>query len=255
MQIIYFLVALFATTLGALAGLGGGVIIKPVLDALKYHDLFAVGILSSVTVFTMAVVSTYKQYRNGFVFTKTLILLAIGAVVGGILGNNIFSLATASLPSDNVKVIQAAILAVILCVVFFKHKLPTLHIKSSVISILTGLLLGGLSAFLGIGGGPINVAFLCILFSMNIKEAAVGSIFIILLAQFSKLMTVTFTTGFGNYDYSFLFFMVPAAILGGLIGASLNKKLKSETIHVLFQFMLVAIVALNIYNILTVVLS
>ncbi len=31
MGIIYFIVAIFATTVGALAGLGGGVIIKPAL--------------------------------------------------------------------------------------------------------------------------------------------------------------------------------------------------------------------------------
>ncbi|WP_062320313.1 hypothetical protein [Halolactibacillus sp. JCM 19043] len=65
MAVLYFLVALVATLLGSLAGLGGGVIIKPILDLLGDFDLATISILSSVTVLSMAVVSMFKFKNSG----------------------------------------------------------------------------------------------------------------------------------------------------------------------------------------------
>ncbi|HLQ75126.1 MAG TPA: sulfite exporter TauE/SafE family protein, partial [Alloiococcus sp.] len=55
--LIYFAVGLIATIFGALAGLGGGVIIKPVLDLLGDYDVGTISVLSAATVFSMSVVS------------------------------------------------------------------------------------------------------------------------------------------------------------------------------------------------------
>ncbi|MBQ8765208.1 MAG: sulfite exporter TauE/SafE family protein, partial [Clostridia bacterium] len=59
-QIIYFLLALFATTIGSLTGMGGGVIIKPLMDVLGDFDVQTIGVISSITVFSMAIVSVIK---------------------------------------------------------------------------------------------------------------------------------------------------------------------------------------------------
>ena len=61
---IYFLVALFATSLGSISGMGGGVIIKPFLDAFGQFDAATIGVLSSVTVLTMALVAVGKQFLH-----------------------------------------------------------------------------------------------------------------------------------------------------------------------------------------------
>lgn len=63
MMLIYFLVAVMATTIGATAGIGGGIIIKPILDFMGGYNLETIGILSSFTVFSMAIVSIIKQIR------------------------------------------------------------------------------------------------------------------------------------------------------------------------------------------------
>ena len=49
MMILYFGIGLLATIFGSLVGLGGGVVIKPVLDAIGTYDLTTIGILSSFT--------------------------------------------------------------------------------------------------------------------------------------------------------------------------------------------------------------
>ena len=51
--VIYTLVILTATSLGAVAGLGGGVIIKPLLDLVGAHDPSTINLYSSVAVFVM----------------------------------------------------------------------------------------------------------------------------------------------------------------------------------------------------------
>ena len=52
--VIYFLLALFATTVGSLTGMGGGVIIKPLMDVLGDYDVQTIGITSSITVFSVS---------------------------------------------------------------------------------------------------------------------------------------------------------------------------------------------------------
>ena len=79
MEIIYFLVAILATTIGATAGLGGGVVIKPVLDSINTFTLPTVNLLSSATIFIMAVVSIIKQLlKKDKINKKSISLIAIG---------------------------------------------------------------------------------------------------------------------------------------------------------------------------------
>lgn len=59
--VLYFLIAIGATTVGSLTGMGGGVIIKPLMDVLHGFDVQTIGVLSSLTVFSMSVVSIGKQ--------------------------------------------------------------------------------------------------------------------------------------------------------------------------------------------------
>jgi uncharacterized membrane protein YfcA len=249
LAIVYFLIAILATTTGAGAGIGGGVIIKPALDALGGYDVFVIGVLSSATVLAMAIVSTAKCVKQGTKFDMTLIMLAAGAVAGGFLGKEAFSFIR-SLMSDNMlTTLQASILILLLVIVLFRKKLPDWHIKNKIAVFLIGLVLGAVSAFLGIGGGPINVAVLCMFFAMDIKKAATGSIFIILFAQMTKLITIGVTTGFGGLDYSMLCFMIPGGVLGGFLGAWFKHRLKEKHIEALFFAVVVGVILLNIYNI------
>lgn len=61
--LIYFITIFLSNTVGALSGMGGGVIIKPVLDFLGFHSLNSIAFYSSVAVFVMSISSTYKQFK------------------------------------------------------------------------------------------------------------------------------------------------------------------------------------------------
>ena len=254
MIIIYFLIALLATTVGSMAGLGGGVIIKPVLDFLGDFNLSTISVLSSFTVFSMAIVSIIKQLKYKFKLEiKKTVFIGIGSVLGGLSGEKLLKLILSFTDPNHVILVQNSILAFLLILVYIymnnKNKFKSYNIKNIFACSFIGFVLGLVSSFLSIGGGPINVCVLTLFFSMNTKEASVNSIITILFSQTSKLLTIYTSTWFGNFDLSFLPVMIIGGISGGLIGSRLNKNLNSNVILKVFNIIVLLLICLNIYNI------
>ena len=253
--LLYFLVAVGATTIGAMTGMGGGVIIKPVLDVLGDYDVATIGMLSCITVLAMSVVSVAKQARQKTpVPVRTAVPLAIGSVAGGSLGAAVLDHVIAAVGSNQtVLVTQNVCLALLILLVFvymlIKDRLPTLHQKGAVPAVPVGVLLGFFSSFLGIGGGPINVAILMFVFSYEIKTATVCSIITILFAQVSKLVSAALTTGFAVFRFDMLLFMVVGAVLGGFLGAKLNHRLPAKAVERGFNLVQLGVLAICISNI------
>ena len=81
---VYCAVVLFATTLGALAGIGGGVIIKPVFDAFGEYTVGEISVMSSCAVFAMSLLSILmgaKRIRQNKNENKAVLSIAIGSAV------------------------------------------------------------------------------------------------------------------------------------------------------------------------------
>lgn len=250
---VYSLVILAATTLGAFVGLGGGVIIKPILDFIGAEPRIQVDFLSAVAVFTMSVVSTCKQLKNKVVFEKNIIIfVAFGSIVGGFLGSRCMDILSSIAEQGFVRSIQAFTLAVLLTAVCFyvAKERKSFHIKNNFAIILVGLILGFIASFLGIGGGPINVAVLTLFFSMNVKESAVYSVAIIFFSQLSKLVTIFVSSGIQPYAHQWktLLFILPAAILGGIVGSKFNRKFEDKLIRKVFISVMILLILLNVYN-------
>lgn len=223
MQIIYFLVALFSTILGSSAGLGGGIIIKPVLDSLGDYALPTINLLSSSTIFIMSIVTVFYQLKKkDKINPKNTIVVATGSVVGGIIGQKLMSfILSKDINIDLINNIQSIIIIILLISVFLymrnKDNIKSYKINNILAIGLLGLFLGAISAFLGIGGGPINVAAFTILFSMIANEAARNSILVIFFSQGSKIISIAVTTGFSSYNLDMLPYMLVGGVLGGII--------------------------------------
>lgn len=150
-------------------------------------------------------------------------------MAGGLAGEKLLQVIVDALRANSaVTVVQNVVLSLLILAVFLymknKSRIPSRELRGVVVSLLVGVFLGICSSFLGIGGGPINVALIIYLFSFDTKTATVCSLVTILFAQISKLTTVALTTGFGVFDLSIAPVMIVGAIAGGFIGASLNKK-------------------------------
>ncbi|MGG7098557.1 TSUP family transporter [Clostridium sardiniense] len=255
MEIVYFLLAVIATTIGAAAGIGGGIVIKPVLDSISSYSLPTVNLLSSATIFAMAVVSIGKQIaKKDKIDVKRTMIIAGGSIIGGVIGQNILKiLVSINKHSESVSILQSTLIIVLLLSVFFymrvKDRIKKRDLNSSLIIAIIGIILGAISAFLGIGGGPINVAIFATLFSMDTKEAARNSIIVILFSQGAKILSIAVTTGFSSYNLKVLPVMVIGGILGGLLGYKLNKNLSEKNIMRIFNATIILIVFISSYSI------
>ncbi len=254
MILIYLAIALGATIIGAIAGIGGGVIIKPMLDFIGDYGVSTIGVISSCTVFSMAVVSIIKQIRYKFkIEIRKTVFIGIGSVIGGVLGEKLLNDILKILSHNIVTILQNMILAISFVGIFLfmrnKKKINTLNIENAMACVIIGLSLGVMSSFLSIGGGPINIAVLTIFFSMGAKEAAVNSIITILFSQGAQLFTIVSTRGIEAFYIPILPMMILGGIIGGIIGSKLNKMWDDKVILKVFEVVLLLLILLNIYNV------
>jgi uncharacterized membrane protein YfcA len=253
---LFLLISFGASIAGAICGIGGGVIIKPTLDAFGVLSVSAISFLSGCTVLAMTCYSVINGKMSGesLVDMKTGTPLAIGAAIGGVVGKSMFQ-AVSSLFADKdmVGAVQAACLLVItlgtLIYTMKKDKIHTHHVTQPLICVLIGLVLGILSSFLGIGGGPINLVVLFYFFSMDTKAAAQNSLYIILFSQITGTLNSLVTGTVPEFSIWLLVLMVIGGILGGMSGRVINKRIDVKVVDKLFLFLMVAIIGINLYNI------
>lgn len=249
---IYFLIIVLANTIGAISGMGGGVIIKPMFDALGYHSLEAIAFYSCVAVFTMSIASTYKQVKNGFEINwLNASAISLGSVIGGVAGNKLFNYLL-SYYGDQKQVqflqIILTVLSLVFVLIYTLKGTKTFQLTNLVMYFLVGGILGGFSTLLGIGGGPINVSFLIVCFSLTMKEATVYSIITIFFSQLAKLFEIAFSGSYENFDLSLLIAIIPAAIIGGYIGGIISGKLSDKWVTKLFVSVVCLVILMNLYN-------
>ena len=255
-MLIFFLVALTASIAGAICGIGGGVIIKPVLDLLHLETVAAISFLSGCTVLSMSCYSVGKSLlaKERSVSLKTGTPLAIGAAAGGLVGNQLFAAARELSGSpDTVGAVQAACLAVVtagtLLYTVNKARIPTRRVQNFAVCVVIGLALGAMSSFLGIGGGPINLVVLFYFFSMDTKTAAQNSLYIILFSQIASLVNTLATGSVPEFGIGLLVIMVGCGILGGAAGRVVNRRMDGEMVNKLFVGLMAAIMMICGYNI------
>ena len=252
MGVVYFFVVLTSCIIGAVVGLGGGVIIRPLLDAIGYHSIMNIAFLSSVSVLVMAVVSTVKKVQDGTkIDIKTAAMVSVGALVGGMLGNFALEyLVTVFDTEASVQLIQT------ICTIFFLIVAVYLtakvkwqyELKNKALFPIIGVFLGAMAVFLGIGGGPINVPVFVILFALPVKQATAFSIVVIFFSHLFRIIAMGFTVGFAYFDLQFLFFIIPAAIIGGILGAVISGKLTDNAVKKAFIATMFLLLSINIYN-------
>ncbi len=249
MSIISFLIAIIASTIGSISGIGGGIIIKPVMDAISGLSPNIINFMSGCTVLSMAVSSYIRNLKSPIKLNyKTTLWLALGACIGGYYGKVLFSAFT-----GNVKLVQSIILLIINLLVMLylvkKSSIKTLHTRNFVICTIIGLVLGVSSSFLGIGGGPINIVVLSFFFSMSAKETARNSLFVILFSQFTSLVTTFATHSVPEVDMFTLVIMCIGGVVGSIIGSMIASKMDDKMTDKFFAILLVFLILLNIYNV------
>lgn len=253
--LLFFVVSFLASIVGAICGIGGGVIIKPTLDLFGWESVSTISFLSGCTVLSMSCYSVGKSMLAGEkkVNLQTGTPLAIGAAIGGVFGNQLFSFIKSQFENPNtVGSVQAGCLAVVtfgtLLYIIYKSKIKGHKIQSVGVCLVIGLFLGMMSSFLGIGGGPINLVVLYYFFQMDTKTAAANSLYIILFSQFASFVTTLVQGNVPDFKLITLVFMVCGGIGGGIVGRVVNRRLDNKAVDKLFMGLMAVIIMISIYN-------
>ena len=232
--VLYGIIIIFATFMGAFVGLGGGVIIKPLLDLIGKDSVAVVNFISTCAVFSMSISSTVKHIRSKTkIDFKLIISLSVGAVIGGILGSKLFDYLLGIFNNNMLKSLQGLILGILLVisVIYINIKnAKSFKITNPICIAAVGLTLGFIASFLGV------------------KEAAIYSVGTIFFSQLSKLITLGVTHTVPKCSILTLAVAIICAVAGGILGAKMNKKGNEKVIKTIFTIVVALIALVNFYN-------
>ena len=171
--------------------------------------------------------------------------------MGGILGKEIFELVR-SAGGVTVDIVQQIMMILLTVGVFIytlnRAKIKTKNVHNAAACVIIGLTLGLLSAFLGIGGGPINLAVLYYFFSMDSKTAALNSLYVILFSQAASFLNTLVRGTVPEFDWLVLIAMCIGGVLGGILGRSISARLTNKGVDRLFLVIMAVITVISCYN-------
>ncbi|MFC7366076.1 MULTISPECIES: sulfite exporter TauE/SafE family protein [Bhargavaea] len=267
--VILAITGLFAGIVGALVGLGGGVILVPAalyfgitlgwVPGLTPQRIVGLSVIMMIFIGLSSTLSYMKSktvdYRSGLIFFA-------GSIPGTILGAYVNK--GLDLPSFN---LYFGILLIFLSVLLLvrKHLKPvrwfvehgraltfrdsegTVHKYGYPVwfAVMLTFGVGFASGLFGIGGGSIIVPAMILLFLFPPHVAVGTSMFMVFL---SAIVNAASHISLGNVPWLYTLPVVPAAYIGAKVGAALNKRLNSEALVTALRIILLITGIRSIYE-------
>ncbi|MCU7553004.1 sulfite exporter TauE/SafE family protein [Alteromonas sp. ASW11-19] len=254
--IIFLSCLALGTVVGLLAGMlgiGGGLIIVPVLSYLLIHLLplsadivmpVAVATSLSTIIFTGSS-SALAHYRLGNLKKELVVTTGVAIALGAIIGAQVAS----SISGLLLKNIFAVLVILIAAQMIFNKREASRFPANRPILAIVGLFTGVISALMGIGGGALLVPLL-IFFQVNMRHAigcaAISGLFIALFGTASFVLA-----GWGNpalpegaVGYVYLpatFGIVATSIFTANWGAKLGQKTNTRVLKWILAALLVVV--------------
>lgn len=251
--IIYALTGLFAGVVGGMLGLGGGIVIVPVLHFLFMQQQFPSTILmhlavttSLATIIVTSLSATYAHHKKGAVLWRIVNRFAPGIVIGTGFG----ALIADSLSSDVLRIAFGLFEILVAIQIWFELK-PKAHVAlpGTAGIIVSGTGIGLLSTLLGIGGGTLTVPYL-LWCNINIRNAvAISSAcgFPIAVAGTTSLIIAGWNTpDLPPHAISYLYWpaaliIIAMTVFFAPLGARLAHLLPVRTLKRIFSLLLLVV--------------
>jgi uncharacterized protein len=264
--ILIFLVALVVGVLGSMLGIGGGVLLIPLLTG-----LFGVPIKAAIGASIVSVIATSSAAGavyvvRGLSHTRLAMVLEIATTLGALAGG-----ITAVLLSPN---LLAGLFALVLVyVVYSLRRLPTeahasaptrvlstsytdpatgaivtYGVRSLPLGMGASLLAGNISGLLGIGGGIIKVPIMSLVMGMPLRAAIATSNFMIGVTAATSAL-IYYQRGLLDPNIA-----IPTALgvlVGAQIGTRVGGKVRSTSLKLIFQGLLLVFAVQMLYQAVT----
>jgi len=218
-----------AGILGSMIGLGGGIIVVPILTFLGFPPTVAASnsLFAALSNSIASTISYSRQKRIEYFLGLKLGLLAIpGTILGAIISTDI--------APDIFKILFGFVLVASAIYIFLRKQIES---REKVISkqmilfaIGSSFFAGIISSFFGIGGGIIFVPLMVVGMGMSMKKAAPTSQLILLFASLSGVIVHSIL---GHPDFLQAGFLAIGSFFGGLVGAKLSLSIKERNLKIL----------------------
>jgi hypothetical protein len=232
-----FLIGLSAGIFGGLVGLGGGVLMIPLMVGIKklgQHRAHGTSLVALV--FTGIVgASTYALYNT--VDVLAAVLLAVAALWPARCGAKYCN----ELPELKLKRVFGVFLLFVSFFVLFKQYLPSypytdMSISKVLILLMTGVVTGFFSGLMGVGGGALMIGGMVLLAGFD-QHTAQGSS---LLAMIPGGAVGAYTHWrLGNVETGFLKGLIPGIIIGTYAGGACAHLLPEFMLRMIFAAVLI----------------
>jgi uncharacterized membrane protein YfcA len=225
-----------AGVLGSILGLGGGIIVVPVLTFFGYSPTLAAS-TSLFAAFSNAVASTISYTRQKRIAFSIGLKLGLLSIPGTILGAYISSEITPSL----FKILFGFVLIISAIYIFINRKIELKQRNQSkqimLFAVGASFFAGTISSLFGIGGGIVFVPLMVIAIGLSMREAAPTSQFILLFASAAGLAA---HSALGHPDFFQALLLAAGAFAGGFVGARLSVDIKEKRLKILVSIVMIA---------------
>ncbi len=218
-----------AGLLGSMIGLGGGIIVVPVLTFLGFPPTAAASnsLFAALSNAAASTISYSKQKRIEYSLGLKLGLLSIpGTVLGAVISTDV--------APDIFKILFGFVLIASAAYIFLRKKIETkektLSKQMIVFAVGASFFAGIISSFFGIGGGIVFVPLMVVGMGMAMKKAAPTSQLILLFASLSGVIVHSLL---GHPDFLQAGFLAIGSFIGGLVGARLSIDVKERYLQIL----------------------
>ncbi len=235
------LVALLAGCLGAIMGIGGGLILVPVLLTFFNVDTDHARVASLIAVCVTSMAGSLVYLKEKVTDLKSASFLqlptAIGAITGAFIGKDL----------DH-KIVQFAF-AIFLLIVAIRLAFFKISQKSNVpknawlYAVIACIGAGFVSSLLGVGGGIVFVPVLTMLLAKSPREAAATSTYLIGLTGAASALIYVYDLTKTKPDPILVSIAIPCAIgilIGAQIGARVSKWVKGNLFKYAFALVMIA---------------
>lgn len=220
---IYLLLGGVCACLGTANALGASTLLRPLLDAIAPFEPSGIALLSTAAALCTALVSAFFALSRPLALHQDeLLFLAIGALVGGALGDLVSARFLSMLTPGSAKLLQNALLFSVLALpaVYFgmlSRSIEPLAI-TRMVSLPAAALLGLIASFLSFGVVPLTLMVYDYLFDAEQEEASTAALTISLCAMAGKLIVLLIRQRLNLPNADILLWLLPGVLLGTLAG-------------------------------------
>jgi uncharacterized membrane protein YfcA len=246
--------------LAGLLGIGGGLVIVPALTYMLSHFLglspfltITIAIATSLsTIILTGLSSSRAHYRLGNVDKTIVLYCALGIAVGASLGAQ----AASVMDGRVLKGLFAALVILVAANMVFGKKSSSNISYTPTILLITGLIVGFLSALMGIGGGALLVPAL-VLFCVDLRKAigcaAVAGLVIAVFGTANFVYTGWSVPGLPPYSLGYVYLpasigIVLSSVLTAPLGAKWGQQMDTAKLKRIFAVFLVIVSIRMLYD-------